>query len=258
MVNKKRSVILEKYMKVIWAMCLLVLWESITRLGLVNPLSLPAASDVARRLGSGLINGDLGLQLIQSLGIIFLGLAISTVLVLVMVYLDYFYMPFRHLFELLSAIFHPLPGIAMLPVIMIWFSAGYEAALVVIIHAALWSMYLTLKKGFENVDISLIEAARNNGASNNQLYRYVLMACARGDLITGIQIGWSRGWRGLIGAEMVFGAISALGGIGWFMVERRAFMDITGMYAGIVLIACVGVVVEEILFNRYLHQDYIS
>lgn len=253
--NEQRCV---KFIKVLWAIVFISMWEVSVMSGLINPLMLPRFSDVVKRLGVGLVDGTIGIQFLQSIGMILLGLVISLLLTLIMVYLDYFYTVFRALFELLASVFHPLPGIAILPVVMIWFGIGPDAVLFVIIHAAVWSMYLSVKRGFDNIDPSLIDAAYNNGANKLQLYRHVLLTCAFSDVLSGLQIGWARGWRGLISAEMVFGAISALGGIGWFMYERRSFMDTTGMYAGILLVALVGILVDDLLFSHFLSRWYRS
>ncbi len=249
--------------KITWVIALVVFWEIIARTGLVNELLLPTPSSVIIYLINGLIYKDLLLQLIQSIGLVVLGLSISVIVGIVITYLDYFYPVFQGLFEVFASIFHPLPGIAMLPVVVLWVGVGFDAVLLIIIHAVIWSFYLNLKMGFHQIDRSLIEAAHNNGASDIQLFRYVLMPESLPSIATGLKIGWSRGWRGLISAEMIFGAISALGGIGWFMYERRAFGDVKGTYAGIVLVAIVGILVEQVLFNqqgKYIfskgnHQD---
>lgn len=252
--NRKK----DRLIKVIWALAFLMIWEGSARAGLVNALLLPAFSDVLSRLIKGLVDGTLLIQYAQSILMIAFGLLICLLMTLIMVYLDYNYRLLRALFELLASIFHPLPGVAILPVVMIWFSTGQSAVMIIIIHAAVWSMYLNLKKGVEGIDVSLIEAAHNNGASKVQLYKHVLIPCAFKDLLTGLQIGWARGWRGLISAEMIYGTISTLGGIGWFMFERRAFMDTIGMYAGIVLVAITGIIVEDLLFDRLLGRWYRS
>lgn len=236
--------------KLFWLIILIILWEITGRIGLVDSLILPAFSTVLVYLVRGLAEGYLILQLLQSVGMVILGLFISVVLGTVMNYLDYFHPVAKGLFEVLSSIFHPLPGIALLPVVVLWVGVGMDAVLVIIIHAVLWSYYLNVKSGYQMIDKSLIEAARNNGATNIQLFRYVLLPGSKRSIATGLRIGWSRGWRGLISAEMVFGAISALGGIGWFMFERRAFGDIKGTYAGIVLVAIVGVLVEQVIFKH--------
>jgi len=236
--------------KTIWLIILILLWEIVTGLGLVNSLLLPRFSYVIVKLITGLISGDLLLQAAQSIGFVIIGLIISVIIGTLFVYLDYYYTSIRALLELLASILHPLPGVALLPVIVLWFGVGSDAVLIIIIHAVLWSYFLNLKMGFKLIDQSLIEAAHNNGATKWQLFRFVLLPGSKEAMFAGLRIGWSRGWRGLISAEMIFGAISSLGGIGWFMYERRAFGDITGTYAGIVLVAIIGIIVEQLIFGN--------
>ncbi len=251
-----KQAITDKQIKYIWLTMLALAWELITRSGLVSTMLLPPLSEVILGLGRALFETNLLLSYLQSMAMILLGLIISQSLVLLMVYLGYNYRSFGNLFDLLASILHPLPGLALLPVIMIWFGIGKESVMVVLIHAALWPMYLSLKKGFDEIDSALIEAAHNNGASKWQLYRYVLLTCSFRDSMTGLKIGFARSWRGLISAEMIFGAISAIGGIGWYMFERRVFMDTVGTYSAIVLVVITGIVVESLVFNRLLDQWY--
>jgi len=113
----------------------------------------------------------------------------------------------------------------------------------------LWPMYINLNLGFKSIDNSLIEAAHNNGASQWQLFIYVLLPVSISSIMAGIRIGWSRAWRALISAEMIFGAVGSIGGIGWFLYEKRSFMDTKGMFAGILLVMLVGILVEHVIFN---------
>ena len=56
-------------------------------------------------------------------------------------------------------------------------------------------------------------------------------------------------WRALISAEMIFGAVAARGGLGWFLHTRRVFMDTAGLFAGILVVMIVGSAVENGLFG---------
>ncbi len=235
--------------KVLWLLILMGIWEGAARFGGINPLLLPSFSAVVTALITGLVQGVLLIQLGQSLTVVGAGLATGLLLAVAMAYLDYFYPLIRSLLELLSSALHPLPGIALLPVVVLWVGVGTRAVFVIIVHAVVWSLYLNIKMGFRNVDQSLVEVASNYGATDLQLFRHVLIPCSAHAVKTGLQVGWSRGWRALISAEMVFGAISSLGGIGWYIYERRAFMDTPGIYAGILLIVLVGVVVEQVFFR---------
>lgn len=236
--------------KAIWIVVFIVLWKSITILEIVHPLALPAPEKVVQRLFIGILEGELFFQLGQSIVIITIGLGISFVLGMVMSYLDYYYVWCKSLFELLSSMLHPLPSVAILPIVVLWFGVGTVPVFITVIHACIWSIYLNIKNAFLEVDKALIEAAKNNGATKWQLFSYVLLPTSKPSLMVALQIGWSRGWRSLISAEMIFGAISSIGGIGWYMFERRAFMDIEGLYSGVVLVIIVGIVVEEWIFRQ--------
>ena len=238
------------FIKVFWILVLSAAWEILPLTGRISPLELPRFSSVVRTLVEGLLSGTLILQLGQSLLLIGSGLVVGCFIGLFFSYLGYFHPWMNGLMDVLVAVFHPLPGMALLPVIVLWFGVGFDAVFMVILHAVLWSFYLNMRLGYDLIHKSLIEAARNNGASNWQLYRHVLLPGSVDALYTGLKIGWSRGFRALISAEMIFGAISALGGIGWYMFERRAFGDTEGTYAGILLVAVVGIIAEQLVFGK--------
>ena len=64
-----------------------------------------------------------------------------------------------------------------------------------------------------------------------------------------MKIGWARAWRALISAEMVFGAVGSKGGIGWYLLNQRTFMDTSGLFAGIILVILIGIFVEDVVFG---------
>jgi len=236
--------------KSIWLMMIILLWEIVGRSGLVSPLLLPPFSHVLMSLIDNCIHGDLLLQSLQSILLVVVGLGVAVIIGTALVYMDYFSTSLKHLIEMLSSILHPLPGIALIPIVVLWFGIGLNAVFVIIFHGIVWSFYLNFKMGIANIDQALIEAAKNNGANRFQLFRFVLLPCSMHAIVAGLMIGWSRGWRALISAEMIFGSISAVGGLGWFMYTRRAYGDIKGVYSGIIIVALIGVLVEQLIFKK--------
>lgn len=61
----------------------------------------------------------------------------------------------------------------------------------------------------------------------------IMLRASMGYLLSGVKIGWARAWRALISAEMVFGAVGNNGGLGWYLLNQRTFMDTSGLFAGI-------------------------
>ncbi len=235
--------------KGVWLFVLLLGWELLCRLAGISPLLLPAPTQIIGTVVRGFAEGTLATQLLQSISLVVVSLAAGLLLALVMAYIDMRSPWLNSLFDLAASVLHPLPGIAVLPVVILWVGIGLPAVFLVMIHAVLWSLFLNVQMGFRTVDRALIEVANNYGASSWQIYWHVLLPCSREVIKTGLQVAWSRGWRALISAEMIFGAINAIGGMGWYLNEKRSFMDTKGVFAGILVIALVGMVVENVLFR---------
>jgi NitT/TauT family transport system permease protein len=137
----------------------------------------------------------------------------------------------------------------VLPLIILWAGTGTTAVLVIIVHSVVWPLTTNLYAGFRSVPAHLYDVVRNYRLSTLELVRHLLLPSAFPFLLAGLRIGWARAWRALIAAEMVFGAVGARGGIGWFIFQRRVFMDTTGLFAGIVSVMLIGVIVEELVFE---------
>jgi len=243
-------------LKSLWLIMGLVLWETIVRLQWVNPLLMPSLTKIIKKLIDEILHGNLLIQAFQSVMLIFLALLLGLLVALIMSYLDYFSEIFRSLFEWLASALNPLPGVAILPIVIMWTGVGLKAVFAIIMHGVVWSLYLNIKTGFNEVDDAYIEVAKNHGASHWQMFHYVLLPNSIQATVTGLRIGWSRGWRALISAEMIFGAISTIGGVGWYLYEKRSFMDSAGMYAGVVLVIFIGIMVETFIFDRWLVNLY--
>ncbi len=245
------------FQRATWFFVFLVVWELFARFGNINPLILPPLTNIFFAMINGFIEGDLLLQLLQSVALVVFGLLTGLLIALILSYAGYLNTWLCSMSDLLSSMLHPLPGIALLPIVILWVGVGLPAVFIIIIHAVIWTLYLNLMLGFRLVEPELIEVAKNYGATKTQIFWHVLLPCSKEAIKTGLQVAWSRGWRALISAEMLFGAMSAIGGIGWYIYEKRAFMNTEGVYAGILVVIFVGVFVENVVFknkNEKLYQ----
>ena len=130
-----------------------------------------------------------------------------------------------------------------------WFGTGTKAVLAIIVHSALWPMLLNLMAGFSSVPDVYLDAGRNLSMNPLSAAFEIRLRASMGYVLSGLKIGWARAWRALISAEMVFGAVGKNGGIGWYLLNQRTFMDTAGLFAGIVLVIVIGILVEDILFS---------
>jgi NitT/TauT family transport system permease protein len=236
--------------RLLWIGFLIIIWEITYYSNVYARQIFPSIEEIIKSLGESLTRGDLIMQIGFSFIIILKGLFIGIILSVVLSFFGYFFKNFSNFLDTVIGIFHPLPGIALLPLIIIWFGVGEKAILVIIVHSVLWPMTINIRTGFRSVDNEYIEVSKNMGMNIWQIFYYVLIPLSLFHIVSGLKIGWSRAWRALISSEMIFGAIGPFGGLGWFIFEKRVYMDTPGMYAGLVVIIIIGMVMEDFIFGK--------
>ncbi|GKX32040.1 ABC transporter permease [Vallitalea longa] len=241
----------KKYLhRIMWLGLILIIWEAVYYSNMYARQIFPSIEQIIKSLASSITKGDLLMQVGFSFIIILKGLIIGIILAVLFSFLDYFFKKFSSFLDTIIGILHPLPGIALLPLVIIWFGVGEKAILFIIIHSVLWPMTINMKTGFRSVDKEYIEVSKNLGMNIWQIFYYVLIPLSLMHIVSGLKIGWSRSWRALISSEMVFGAIGPFGGLGWFIFEKRVYMDTAGMYAGLLVIIIIGMIMEDLIFGR--------
>lgn len=236
--------------RMLWIILLALIWQLVYWSGRFSPLVFPSLTVIGAVLVESLVKGELTQQLLFSLSIIIQGLLISTLLALFLSLSAHFSYTTAGLIDTLVAIAHPLPGIALMPLVLIWFGAGRLAILVVIIHSVLWPMVLNLRTGFSSIPEIYNLVGKNYGLNRIQILIQIMAPASLPYFLAGLKIGWARSWRALISAEMLFGAVNAIGGIGWYIFQKRVFFDLPGVFSGIILIIIIGVLVEDFIFNK--------
>ena len=153
------------------------------------------------------------------------------------------------LLETLTAMFNPLPSIALLPLAMIWFGLGEASVIFVLIHAVLWAVALNTHSGFRAVSPTLRMVGQNYGLSRAGYITRILVPAAFPSILTGLKVGWAFAWRTLIAAELVFGASSQSGGLGWYISAKKNELQIPNVFAGLLTIILFGLLVENLVFK---------
>jgi len=149
----------------------------------------------------------------------------------------------------LTAMFNPLPAIALLPLALIWFGLGTPSLVFVIVHSVLWAVALNTLTGFRAVPETLRMSGRNLGLRGVRYVVLILIPAAFPSILAGLKIGWAFAWRTLIAAELVFGASSRSGGLGWYIFAARSELDTARVFAGLLAVIVIGLLVEAVIFR---------
>lgn len=247
----KSRIIYNKYfLRVFWILVFIAAWEVLATSKVFNSASFPDVGTIFNSLITDVTRGDIISHTFYSLSLIFRGLIIGVLLAVILSGLSMLSKIFEGLVESLVAIAHPLPGIALLPLVILWIGIGDSAIVFIIVHSVLWPMILNLLAGFRSIPKIYNQIGRNYGLKPLGIVRYILLPASFPYFLAGIKIGWARAWRAAISAEMVFGAAGGIGGLGWFIFKKRVFMDSPGLFAGIIVIVLIGIIVEDLLFNK--------
>jgi NitT/TauT family transport system permease protein len=214
-----------------------------------NPLIFPTFSDTVRALVDGVVSGGMLLKAWTSVRVLLLGYAAGIALAALLTVLAITTRIGTDLLETLTAMFNPLPAIALLPLALIWFGLGEGSLIFVLIHSVLWAVSLNTHSGFLSVSPTLRMVGRNYGLTGFAYVWQILIPAAFASILSGLKIGWAFAWRTLIAAELVFGVSSGSGGLGWFIYENKNMLEIPSVFAGLFMVILIGLFVENVIFN---------
>ena len=71
----------------------------------------------------------------------------------------------------------------------------------------------------------------------------LLVPAALPSILSGLKIGWAFAWRTLVAAELVFGASSGQGGLGWYIFQNRNELYTDKVFAGLAMVIAIGLAV---------------
>lgn len=234
---------------------LALIWEVYAR-QINNPLLFPTFSETVVAFFDSVRSGVLPGATARSIEILLEGYAFGLLLAALATALATASRIGADLLETLTSMFNPLPSIALLPLAMIWFGLGEGSIIFVLIHAVLWPVALNTHAGFQSVSPTWRMVGQNYGLSKIAYVTKILIPGALPSILTGLKIGWAFAWRTLIAAELVFGASSSGGGLGWFIFQNKNALEIPSVFAGLLMVIIFGLLVDNFVF-RVLEQRTI-
>jgi NitT/TauT family transport system permease protein len=223
-------------------------WELYAR-QLGNSLLLPTLAETATALLSSIESGELPKAAVFTIALLLKGYVAGLLLAGLLTAFASVSRVGADLLETLTAMFNPLPSIALLPLAIIWFGLGSGSVIFVLIHAVLWSVALNTHAGFSGVSPTLRMVGQSYGLSKASFILRILVPGAFPSILTGLKVGWAFAWRTLIAAELVFGVSSGSGGLGWFIFKNNNELLTSNVFAGLLTIMIFGLSVEYGIFR---------
>jgi taurine transport system permease protein len=223
---------------------LLLVWTVAAALNLVSPVFLPSPAAVLSKLAevstTGFVDATLWQHLVASLARVFAALAVSIVVGIPVGLAIGLSTVGRGIFDPLLEFLRPIPPLAYLPLVVIWFGIGEPSKVLVIAIAMVAPIALSTAAGVRGVQRDCVNAARSFGATRGQVVRHVVLPSALPSIITGVRIALGAGWTTLVAAELV----AATRGLGFMIQSAAQFLVTDVVILGILVIAAVAFLLE--------------
>lgn len=218
-------------------------WELSTRLGLIDPIFLPAPSDVFQRAVRTLENGTLVANVLASTRRVMIGFLMS---VAVSVPLGLVLGSSRRacaVFDPIISLLRPLPSMSWIPLSLLWFGITETQKYSIVFMGTIAPALLYVIDATRNVDKVLIQAARNMGASHYQVMRHVILPASLSQIIIGFKIILGLAWTCVISAEL----IAAKEGLGFMIMNGKEFFQTDTVVLGMVMISLTVLIIDALL-----------
>ena len=218
---------------------LLLVWWGVTAAGLIKPLFVPSPVAIVQKFVDVWMNGFTGTPFWQHVlistarvfGAFFLACAIGIPLGLAMGVSPLI----RGIFDPPIEFYRPIPPLAYLPLMIIWFGIGETSKVLLIFLSVFAPIALGARAGVRSAAIEQIHAAYSFGATRWQVLRHVILPAAMPEILTAMRIGIGFGWTTLVAAEMV----AATKGIGYMVLSASQFLQTSTVIMGIIVIAAI-------------------
>ncbi|HCM9142212.1 TPA: taurine ABC transporter permease TauC [Enterobacter hormaechei subsp. steigerwaltii] len=218
----------------------LAVWWAVAAQQWVSPLFLPPPGQVLEKLitiagPQGFMDATLWQHLGASLMRILVAL-LAAVIIGVPVGIAMGLSPtVRGILDPLIELYRPVPPLAYLPLMVIWFGIGETSKILLIYLAIFAPVAMSALAGVKSAQQVRIRAAQSLGASRAQILLFVILPGALPEILTGLRIGLGVGWSTLVAAEL----IAATRGLGFMVQSAGEFLATDVVLAGIAVIAAI-------------------
>lgn len=235
----------ERWLGIATIIAFIVIWEIVYRLGLMPTWAFPSPWKVVLAFQELIANGKLLTNTAASVGRQITGVFFAA-LVGIPAGLALGASPTaRAAFLPLCRLLYPIPGIAWIPLAILWFGVGFTSTVFVIFFSGIWSIMFNTMTGVQTLSGQYTEVAKVYLASRSLYTRRILIPGSLPYIITGMRLTYGVGWRVIVGAEM----ISSITGLGFLIDDARWQLRPDIMICGMITIAMIGWVSENWFFD---------
>lgn len=222
---------------------ILIVWVYMDDRNLLNPVIMPAPSKVMDTFLSLIQNGTLWENLLVSVTRVLQGYLIAALSGVVLGVLIGLSKHLERLTGLLIQIIKPIPPIAWIPLVILWFGIGESGKIFLIFLGGFFTILINVIDGIHQTDRKLIEVSASMETPFPKHVFLMVIPGAAPNIFTGLRIGLSSCWMCVVAAELV----SSTTGLGYLIMNARQFGKTDVVIVGMLTIGVVGKLMDSIL-----------
>lgn len=234
---------------------ILFVWWLVTEMGWVKPLFVPSPQAIVMKfiviMNEGFTNTPLWSHILISTGRVFGAFLLACVIGIPLGLAMGISPVVRGIFDPPIEFYRPIPPLAYLPLMIIWFGIGETSKVLLIFLSVFAPVALGARSGVRSAAIEQIHAAYSFGATRWQVLRHIILPAAMPEILTAMRIGIGFGWTTLVAAEMV----AATKGIGYMVLSASQFLQTAIVIMGIVVIAAIAYLFD--LLMRFTERKVV-
>lgn len=214
----------------------LVTWLNNNVLRLYNPILIPTPVQVVAVGIEAWQSGDLLKDIGASFYRVVLGFTVAAVAGIALGVLIAKIRLVESLVEPILEMFRPVPSLAFLPLLVLWFGIGETSKIVFIAYATFFPVFTATRLGMRQIDPVLVRAARSLGGTTSEIFRHVELPAASPSILSGLRMGFGMAFFVIVAAEY----IAAESGLGYMINNSRTYFDVPRMLLGAFVIGLIG------------------
>lgn len=218
----------------------LLTWQLIPTLGIIDSRYLPHATTVLAKLGTEFSDLEFWRNVGRTMTTWFVGLLIATVAATAIGTVVGLVPVLRRLTHTTVEFLRPIPSVALIPLAILMFGFQMPAALLIVVYASFWQVFVQVLYGVADVDTVARDTARSFGLSRASRFRNLVLPTALPYIMTGVRLGAAVALILTVTAELLI----AVPGIGRVIVFARSAGEVPTVYAYVVVAGLLGLIVN--------------
>lgn len=222
---------------------ILAVWSAMAKAGRLNPVILPPPGKIVQTAWKLISSGSLLENALISLMRVLQGYFLAALLGIGLGILIGLSRHLERITQLLFQIVKPIPPIAWIPLVILWFGIGESGKVFLIFLGGFFTILTNVVDGIRHTDVKLKEVARVMEVPFYKTVIRLMIPSAAPSIFTGLRTGLASCWMCVVAAELV----SSTTGLGYLIMNARQFGNTDVVIIGMITIGIIGKLMDSLL-----------